>query len=196
MLSDLLKPSALFALVRAGLDPDTEQLLREFDQVVYISCNPETLAKNLNAVADTHDIARFAVFDQVRAAYLEAGGRSTGHMGLACVIMMQDDAPNPYGVQQAAKLCGISHPGKLQLSKSPVYCAHVSTLACVPNLSAVALVELHVPAFAVNTAEAGGIRSALRLPFLLVLPLHCPLQFPYTHHLECGVLLRRKQTVA
>jgi tRNA (uracil-5-)-methyltransferase len=51
---------------RAGLDPDTEQLLREFDQVVYISCNPETLAKNLNAVADTHDIERFAVFDQVK----------------------------------------------------------------------------------------------------------------------------------
>jgi tRNA (uracil-5-)-methyltransferase len=73
MLSDLLKPSALFALPRAGLDPDTEQLLREFDQVVYISCNPETLAKNLNAVADTHDIARFAVFDQVRAAGSKAG---------------------------------------------------------------------------------------------------------------------------
>lgn len=51
---------------RAGLDPDTEQLLREFDQVMYISCNPETLAKNLTAVADTHDIQRFAVFDQVR----------------------------------------------------------------------------------------------------------------------------------
>lgn len=39
--------------------------MREFDSVVYISCNPETLAKNLNAVADTHDIKRFAVFDQV-----------------------------------------------------------------------------------------------------------------------------------
>lgn len=50
---------------RAGLDPATEQLMREFDSVVYISCNPETLAKNLNAVADTHDIKRFAVFDQV-----------------------------------------------------------------------------------------------------------------------------------
>jgi hypothetical protein len=51
---------------RAGLDPDSEKLLREFDQVVYISCNPQTLAQNLNAVADTHDIERFAVFDQVR----------------------------------------------------------------------------------------------------------------------------------
>ena len=36
-----------------------------FDQVVYISCNPQTLAQNLTAVADTHDIERFAVFDQV-----------------------------------------------------------------------------------------------------------------------------------
>lgn len=58
---------------RAGLDPDTEQLLREFDQVVYISCNPETLAKNLNAVADTHDIERFAVFDQVRGSWGQGG---------------------------------------------------------------------------------------------------------------------------
>jgi hypothetical protein len=61
---------------RAGLDPDTEQLLREFDQVVYISCNPETLAKNLTAVADTHDIQRFAVFDQVRPGTSACGGLS------------------------------------------------------------------------------------------------------------------------
>jgi hypothetical protein len=60
--------AVLLCWCRAGLDPDTEQLLREFDQVVYISCNPETLAKNLNAVADTHEIERFAVFDQVRTA--------------------------------------------------------------------------------------------------------------------------------
>eukprot|EP00879_Flechtneria_rotunda_P028605 GHRR01030781.1.p1 GENE.GHRR01030781.1~~GHRR01030781.1.p1 ORF type:complete len:125 (-),score=17.25 GHRR01030781.1:82-456(-) len=49
---------------RAGLDPETEQLLQDFKQVVYISCNPETLAKNLKSVRDTHDIVRFAVFDQ------------------------------------------------------------------------------------------------------------------------------------
>lgn len=63
-------PRLLSCACRAGLDPDTEKLLREFDQVVYISCNPETLAKNLAAVSDTHEIKRFAVFDQVSTRYM------------------------------------------------------------------------------------------------------------------------------
>lgn len=59
---------------RAGLDPATEQLLQDFTQVVYISCNPETLAKNLHSVADSHDIVRFAVFDQFPYTdHIEAG---------------------------------------------------------------------------------------------------------------------------
>ncbi|KAL6766526.1 TMU1 [Auxenochlorella protothecoides x Auxenochlorella symbiontica] len=49
---------------RAGLDPDTLQLLHEFDNVIYISCNPETLHANLVAVKDTFDIVEYAVFDQ------------------------------------------------------------------------------------------------------------------------------------
>ena len=49
---------------RAGLDPATVQLLGDFDHVVYISCNPVTLAENLREVVKTHDIARMAVFDQ------------------------------------------------------------------------------------------------------------------------------------
>lgn len=32
------------------------QLLQEFSTVVYISCNPVTLAANLAEVKDTHDI--------------------------------------------------------------------------------------------------------------------------------------------
>jgi tRNA (uracil-5-)-methyltransferase len=94
---------------RAGLDPDTEALLREFEQVLYISCNPETLASNLRAVADTHAIARFAVFDQVS---VEGAG----------------------GDWWWAAVCAVAHP---------------------------------------------------RL-------LHRCSQFPYTRHLECGVLLKRK----
>jgi tRNA (uracil-5-)-methyltransferase len=38
--------------------------LQEFDRIVYISCNPETLHANLSAIAATHRIARFAAFDQ------------------------------------------------------------------------------------------------------------------------------------
>lgn len=49
---------------RAGLDDDSRQLLGDFDSVVYISCNPETLARDVGSVAATHRISRFAVFDQ------------------------------------------------------------------------------------------------------------------------------------
>lgn len=49
---------------RAGLDPDTEKLMLEFDNIVYVSCNPETLRENLERVKETHDIKSFAVFDQ------------------------------------------------------------------------------------------------------------------------------------
>ena len=43
-------------------------------QVVYISCNPETLAKNLRSVAHSHDIVRMAVFDQFPyTEHIEAG---------------------------------------------------------------------------------------------------------------------------
>ena len=49
---------------RAGLDDETVQLLTEFKQIVYISCNPETLHENLLKVAETHAVKRFALFDQ------------------------------------------------------------------------------------------------------------------------------------
>ena len=49
---------------RAGLDDESVQLLKEFENIVYISCNPDTLHDNLQKVADTHKIKRFALFDQ------------------------------------------------------------------------------------------------------------------------------------
>ena len=49
---------------RAGLDDETVQLLKEFKQIVYVSCNPDTLHGNLLKVADTHTIKKFALFDQ------------------------------------------------------------------------------------------------------------------------------------
>lgn len=49
---------------RAGLDDESVQLLKEFKNIVYISCNPDTLHDNLQNVADTHKIKRFALFDQ------------------------------------------------------------------------------------------------------------------------------------
>lgn len=49
---------------RAGLDEHTEKMVSGFDSIFYISCNPETLAKNLEVICKTHRIERFAVFDQ------------------------------------------------------------------------------------------------------------------------------------
>lgn len=49
---------------RAGLDDVTVQILPEFDNIVYISCNPTTLHENLQRVKGSHSVQRFALFDQ------------------------------------------------------------------------------------------------------------------------------------
>jgi tRNA (uracil-5-)-methyltransferase len=41
---------------------------------MYISCNPETLKENLDILSETHDITRFALFDQFPYTHhMEAG---------------------------------------------------------------------------------------------------------------------------
>lgn len=49
---------------RAGIDDDTLKLVSQFENVIYISCNPLTLRENLNQLTQTHDIKRMALFDQ------------------------------------------------------------------------------------------------------------------------------------
>ena len=49
---------------RAGMDPDTCELTRRFERILYISCNPETLAANIAQLNDTHKVTRCALFDQ------------------------------------------------------------------------------------------------------------------------------------
>ncbi|WP_115717119.1 tRNA (uridine(54)-C5)-methyltransferase TrmA [Gallaecimonas mangrovi] len=49
---------------RAGLDPATEQLVAGYEHILYISCNPETLAKNLETLTQTHRLEKLALFDQ------------------------------------------------------------------------------------------------------------------------------------
>lgn len=59
---------------RAGMDPDTCELTRRFDNILYISCNPETLAANIAQLSDTHRIERCALFDQFPwTHHMEAG---------------------------------------------------------------------------------------------------------------------------
>ncbi|MFT6507250.1 MAG: tRNA (uracil-5-)-methyltransferase [Colwellia sp.] len=49
---------------RAGLDPDSVELVSRFERIIYISCNPETLRDNLVELVKTHKIEHFALFDQ------------------------------------------------------------------------------------------------------------------------------------
>ncbi|WP_286270114.1 tRNA (uridine(54)-C5)-methyltransferase TrmA [Thalassotalea hakodatensis] len=49
---------------RAGLDPDSVELASRFHTIIYISCNPETLADNLQQLTKTHNIEKMALFDQ------------------------------------------------------------------------------------------------------------------------------------
>lgn len=59
---------------RAGMDPDTCELTRRFDNILYISCNPETLAVNLEQLSSSHRIERCALFDQFPYTHhMEAG---------------------------------------------------------------------------------------------------------------------------
>jgi tRNA (uracil-5-)-methyltransferase len=71
---------------RAGLDSVTLSLLRNFDFVVYISCNPESLVRDLRALCfssgtetPAYEVRRMAVFDHF--AY------STDHLESAVLLV-------------------------------------------------------------------------------------------------------------
>lgn len=49
---------------RAGLDSQTEAMVMRFNTIIYISCNPHTLAANLRQLSRSHRIERSALFDQ------------------------------------------------------------------------------------------------------------------------------------
>ncbi|MFT4769952.1 MAG: tRNA (uracil-5-)-methyltransferase [Glaciecola sp.] len=49
---------------RAGLDPATLDCVRQFETILYVSCNPKTLKENIQALEDTHHATSFALFDQ------------------------------------------------------------------------------------------------------------------------------------
>ncbi|NVK25271.1 MAG: tRNA (uridine(54)-C5)-methyltransferase TrmA [Gammaproteobacteria bacterium] len=49
---------------RAGLDDETVKLVSQYKNIIYISCNPNTLHENLTELYKTHKVEKFAVFDQ------------------------------------------------------------------------------------------------------------------------------------
>jgi tRNA (uracil-5-)-methyltransferase len=49
---------------RSGLDDETIGMVQAYKNIVYISCNPETLKQNLDRLSLTHQVIRFALFDQ------------------------------------------------------------------------------------------------------------------------------------
>lgn len=59
---------------RAGLDDDSLAMIQGYDEIVYISCNPETLSDNLQTLTQTHRIEASALFDQFPFTHhIEAG---------------------------------------------------------------------------------------------------------------------------
>jgi len=49
---------------RAGLDENSLDLVKDIDNIIYISCNPQTLARDLETLTKTHRIVDVALFDQ------------------------------------------------------------------------------------------------------------------------------------
>jgi len=49
---------------RAGLDQKARDFCRRFEYLIYISCNPETLQRDLEDLNDNYEIVQMAAFDQ------------------------------------------------------------------------------------------------------------------------------------
>ena len=49
---------------RAGLDESVVEFIKNYENIIYISCNPQTLYQNLQSLCNTHRIIKFAIFDQ------------------------------------------------------------------------------------------------------------------------------------
>ena len=63
-LADYQFKTVLVDPPRAGLDDSTLDMVSQYENIVYISCNPDTLKQNLQILLHTHSITRFALFDQ------------------------------------------------------------------------------------------------------------------------------------
>ncbi len=59
---------------RAGIDEDSLKFVSNFENIIYISCNPETLKRDLEFLSSTHKVVDFAMFDQFPyTSHIESG---------------------------------------------------------------------------------------------------------------------------
>ncbi len=59
---------------RSGIDEESLKFVSRFENIVYISCSPQTLKRDLEILKDTHEIESMAVFDQFAyTKHLEMG---------------------------------------------------------------------------------------------------------------------------
>ncbi|HFQ61809.1 MAG TPA: tRNA (uridine(54)-C5)-methyltransferase TrmA [Epsilonproteobacteria bacterium] len=59
---------------RAGLDKGTIDLISKIENIIYISCNPETLARDLETLSQTHIVKEAAMYDQFpHTSHVESG---------------------------------------------------------------------------------------------------------------------------
>ena len=73
-LADYQLDTLLVDPPRAGLDEATLALAGRFNNILYISCNPQTLLSNLTVLQTTHEITDLAFFDQFPYTHhLESG---------------------------------------------------------------------------------------------------------------------------
>jgi tRNA (uracil-5-)-methyltransferase len=49
---------------RSGMDERSCKFASRYKNILYISCNPETLVRDLELLTQTHDIVDMAIFDQ------------------------------------------------------------------------------------------------------------------------------------
>ncbi|MDD3817557.1 MAG: tRNA (uridine(54)-C5)-methyltransferase TrmA [Thiovulaceae bacterium] len=49
---------------RSGMDSDSCNFAARYKQIIYISCNPQTLQRDLEILCQTHEVVEIALFDQ------------------------------------------------------------------------------------------------------------------------------------